>query len=132
MRGRISQLTSSATAFIHNAATFAVANLTLRPETPLSELAYRHRLAINETLDERELDKHLAILEEIARRGQSVHICEPFEYSYNFTNWSAAWKGLPEDFGTALEDRKAEKGVENPRMLVLGHVGEYQMPNRCK
>ena len=80
---------------------------------------------------------------EQVRRGQMIHVCEPFERSYHVTSWTTAWKGL--DFSSALlvdsgmEEYKEKEKQEEERqrrttseLLVLGTSESGDGPKRCK
>jgi hypothetical protein len=97
----------------------------------VAEIAYRNRLAITEALDPRDIEVGKAVRREMVRRGQGIHICEPFERSVNVSNWAAAWKGL--DFRSAVRGQVAgETGRDPLHMLVLGESKVEGAPHRCK
>ncbi|KAG7125639.1 Acetyltransferase adrJ like protein [Verticillium longisporum] len=130
LRGRVPQLLSPARdGFIHNALTYATSRYRHSRSTSVGEIAYLNRQAVNEALTPEEIDVRLAVMREMVKRGQSMHICEPFEKSYSVTNWCGAWKGV--DFTNAAK-RGEKQGGETRQldMLVLGHGGERKTPKR--
>ncbi|KAH8600572.1 hypothetical protein B0O99DRAFT_659089 [Bisporella sp. PMI_857] len=83
-------------AFIHNSLHYATSRFLMTSSTPMGEIAL------------------------------PLHICEVFEWSYNISNWSAAWKGL--DFGEAV---KGENKGRNPKLkLLLGEGKALNGPDR--
>ena len=66
----------------------------------------------------------------MVRRGQSTHICNPFEKSYFVTNWTAAWKGL--DFSPALKEQKMGDAGTDLKLFVLGESHVLGGPQKCK
>jgi hypothetical protein len=126
VRGRLPQLQQDRNEFIHNSLQFSTARFRINHSTPLSEIAYQNRKAIIQAVDLKDIEISLTAVREMVRRGQSTHICEPFEKSYFVTNWSAAWKGL--DFSPAL---KEQKGTDLT-LLVLGESHVVGGPQKCK
>ncbi|KAJ9132457.1 Chloramphenicol acetyltransferase-like domain protein [Pleurostoma richardsiae] len=131
LRGRIPQLSDPATrqAFVHNSLHYATARFRFGPSTPVSEIAYRNRQAIKQALDQKDIELGLTVIREMVRRGQPIHICEPFERSFNVTNWCPAWREV--DFSAALEGGKkdAREGREL-KLLVVGQGTELHTPSR--
>jgi hypothetical protein len=110
---------------------FGTAHFQIDASTPVSEIAYLNRQAIIQSLDQRDIEIGLTVTREMIRRGQSTHICEPFERSYSISNWCGAWKGL--DFGSATKGAKKEgKEPTELKMFVLGQGKELKAPGRCK
>jgi hypothetical protein len=81
-------------------------------------------------MSEKDIDLDLTVIREMTRRGQSTHICEPFDRSYNISNWCMLWKDL--DFSPAVKATAERKESGRPKLLVLGGSGEAHMPGRCK
>ncbi len=77
-----------------------------------------------------EIEIGLAIIREMVRRGQRMHICEPFERSFFISNWTAAWRDL--DVSLVISGAKEGKGNTKPKFLVLGSSREMGIPLRCK
>lgn len=101
------------------------------PSTPLSELAYQNRLAHNSALDKKYIDISLVVTREMVRRGQGSHVCEPFDHSFHFTSWNAAWRGL--DFSPALKEPVEGGGDRTlPKLFVMGLGKVEGGPDRCK
>lgn len=111
--------------------TYGTAHFRYDPFTPLSEIAYLNRQAVNQAMKPEEVDIGLAVMREMVKRKQNMHTCEPFEKSYSVTNWCGAWKDL--DFQPAVEKREKE-GKESQKldMFIVGHGGELKTPRRCK
>ncbi|KAK2616930.1 hypothetical protein QQS21_000018 [Conoideocrella luteorostrata] len=130
LRGLIPELDADRReGFIHNSIISATARVQMQPSTPVSEVAYAHRRAIEEAMEARDIEICMAVIREKVRRGQGNHTCEPFERSYHTTNWCAAWRDL--DFGPAIiGENKNENG--RPKFLVLGQSGERGTPLRCE
>jgi hypothetical protein len=119
VRNRIPTLSGpNADAYIHNALNLISLRFKVNSSTPLSELAYYNRKCINDSIVAEEIERNMAISIEAVRRGQSCHVCEPFERSFSVTNWSSAWRGL--DFSPASTHPAGKEG-EKPKMMVLGH-----------
>lgn len=132
VRGRVPQLLSPARdGYIHNALIYATSRYRHSRSTSVGEIAYLNRQAVNEALTTKGSDIGLAVMREKVKRGQSLHICEPFEKSYGVTNWCGAWKGV--DFTNAVKTGEKQGGKTRPLdMLVLGFGGERKTPKRCE
>ncbi|EGY16602.1 hypothetical protein VD0002_g4359 [Verticillium dahliae] len=130
LRGRVPQLLSPARdGYIHNALIYATSRYRHSRSTSVGEIAYLNRQAVNEALTTKGSDIGLAVMREKVKRGQSLHICEPFEKSYGVTNWCGAWKGV--DFTNAVKTGEKQGGKTRPLdMLVLGFGGERKTPKR--
>ncbi|EEY15369.1 conserved hypothetical protein [Verticillium alfalfae VaMs.102] len=130
LRGRVPQLLSPArNGYIHNALIYASSRYRHSRSTSVGEIAYLNRQAVNETLTTKGIDVGLAVMREMVKRGQSTHICEPFEKSYAVTNWCGAWKDV--DFTNAAKTREKQGDETRPLgLLVLGHGGERKTPKR--
>ncbi|UKZ94364.1 uncharacterized protein TrAFT101_009238 [Trichoderma asperellum] len=122
--------------YLHNALVFAPTHAAIsRSKPPASEIAYRTRLAIVQSLQPANMERGLAVARELYLHNILMHICEPWEFSYGVTNWCNAWHGI--DF-SAASIRRAEQGVEKmeegdgavPAPLVFGHALERNHPNR--
>jgi hypothetical protein len=110
---------------------YSTSRFRIDPSTPVSEIAYQNRKAIIEALDEKDIATNIAVVSEMVRRGQIVHVCEPFERSFFVTNWTAAWKGL--DFSPAIKEPEPnENGTSAPKLFVLGESKIIGGPDRCK
>jgi hypothetical protein len=98
----------------------------------LSEIARLQRAGIAKVAgDPAAIDIGCAVTREQHRRGQPLHICEPFDRSYHVTNWAPAWRGL--NFGPALE--KEVKGGREGRSVSFVVLGDGHLPGavaRCK
>lgn len=130
VRGRVPELgPEQRKGFIHNSLHTATARMQVGPTTPVSEIAYATRQAIEEAMGARDIEIGTVITREMVRRGQANHTCEPFDRSYHTSNWCAAWKDL--DFSSAVKSEKKEQG-KKPKFLVLGQSGERKTPLRCK
>lgn len=124
--------------YLHNALIFAPAHAAIsRSQPPASEIAYRTRLAIVDSLHPANVERGLAVARELYLHNVLMHICEPWEFSYGVTNWCNAWHGI--DFSAASIDKKRSEdgGVVKmdeavPAPLVFGHALERNHPNRCK
>ncbi|KAL1873436.1 hypothetical protein VTK73DRAFT_981 [Phialemonium thermophilum] len=93
LRGRVSRLSGpDSDGYIHNALHFASARFRIGSSTSLGEIAWRNRQAIDEALQESEIEAGLTVARELVRRGQNMHICEPFERSYSIISWCTAWR----------------------------------------
>lgn len=131
VRGRIPKLDGDRNAFIHNALHYSTSRFPVDPSTPLSEIAYQNRKAIIESLDEKDISTNIAVVHEMVRRRQPVHVCELFERSFFVTNWTAAWKGL--DFSPAIkEPEHVANGISNLKLFILGESKVVGGPDRCK
>lgn len=133
MRGRVPKLSGPERhGFAHNALIFASSRFRLHPDTPLSEIALQNRKAIQERREPASIELSLAVIREMARRKQNMHICEPFETSFSVTNWTAAWNGI--DFTGAIEDKEKDNKEEDKKteVFVVGESGEFRAPRRCK
>ncbi|KAL6900387.1 hypothetical protein GGI43DRAFT_427475 [Trichoderma evansii] len=122
--------------YLHNALTYAPNHGAIsRSEPPASEIAYRNRLAIADCLQPANMERSLAVARELCLRNITSHICEPWEFSYNVSNWCNAWHGV--DF-SAASIKRAGEGAEKrdegqkvvPAPLVFGHALERNHPNR--
>ncbi|GFP59715.1 acetyltransferase adrJ [Trichoderma asperellum] len=122
--------------YLHNALVFAPTHAAISRSKPAaSEIAYRTRLAIVQSLQPANMERGLAVARELYLHNILMHICEPWEFSYGVTNWCNAWHGI--DF-SAASIRRAEQGVEKmdegdgavPAPLVFGHALERNHPNR--
>lgn len=132
VRGRIPQLSApERDGFIHNGMTYATARFRLEPSTPVSEIAYLNRKAVNESTKPEEVDITLAVMREMVRRGQVMHTCEPMEKSYSVTNWCGAWKGIDWSKAAKRGENEADES-EKMDILILGQGGELKTPRRCK
>jgi hypothetical protein len=131
VRGRIPQLARDSISFVHNALVYGTARFSINRLTPLAEIAFQHRLAISEAAGVGDIEISLAISREQKLRGQGIHVCEPFERSFNVSNWTAAWKGV--DFSSVMKEssEQNERGA-TARMLVLGLSMERRGFLRCK
>ncbi|KAK1237402.1 hypothetical protein MKX08_003027 [Trichoderma sp. CBMAI-0020] len=133
VRGHHSSLPKSHR-YLHNALVFAPTHAAIsRSKPPASEIAYRTRLAIVDSLQPANMERGLAVARELYLQKMLMHICEPWEFSYGVTNWCNAWHGI--DFSAAsikrTEDDAAEKAAEAvPAPLVFGHALERNHPNR--
>ncbi|KAH8900504.1 hypothetical protein GQ53DRAFT_835516 [Thozetella sp. PMI_491] len=129
VRNRIPALSGEkAEAYIHNALFYPTSRFPIDSSTPLSEIAYQSRQALKNCMSEEDIDRDLTVIREMARRGQMTHICEPFDRSYNISNWCSVWKDL--DFSPAVKAAADGKDNVRPKMLVLGGSGELSMPVR--
>lgn len=130
MRGRHPALPADKP-YLHNALSFAVARLPIA-KTPLAEVAYQNRLAVNEELQLENIERSLAVTKELYKRKYPLHIVEPSDLSYAITNWCGAWRDI--DFGPAVV--KPEVGDltvgGNVRAvpLVFGHSLQRNYPTR--
>jgi hypothetical protein len=113
--------------FIHNSLHYATAHFRIDASTPVSEIAYQNRQAIKQALDEKDIDIGMSVTREMVRRGQSIHICEPFQRSYHISNWCGAWNGL--DFSSTIKEGKERAAV---KLLVVGQGNKPGAPRRCK
>ncbi|KAF4979217.1 hypothetical protein FZEAL_4526 [Fusarium zealandicum] len=126
LRGRHANLSDGERdGFIHNGLYYSSARFRIDASTPLSEIAYRNRQAINEVLNDKEIDIAMAVTREMVQRKQPSHICEPFDRSYSLSNWCGAWKAL--DFSSAIN---AEKERPAAKLLVLGQSFLGNKPHR--
>ncbi|KAL7942865.1 hypothetical protein V8C42DRAFT_347358 [Trichoderma barbatum] len=133
--------------YLHNAIAFSVSHTAISRSKPLaSELAYKNRLAVLEALKPEKISRGLAVSRELLLRNIPMHICEPWEFSYNTTNWCNAWHGI--DFSVASANKTgevSEKKVDSDSSsrddtktidgaastpLILGHSLERNHPNR--
>ncbi|PNY27768.1 Alpha-1,2-mannosidase family protein [Tolypocladium capitatum] len=114
--------------YLHNCVVFAVARMPIGRDTPLSELAYRHRLSVRRGLEVGSIERDLAVTREMCRRRYVAHVCEPFELSYALTNWCAAWRGI--DFAPAVAESGTAAGGDAPAPLVLGQSSVRGVPAR--
>ncbi|KAL7922207.1 hypothetical protein ACQKWADRAFT_327262 [Trichoderma austrokoningii] len=122
--------------YLHNALIFAPSHAAIsRSQPPASEIAYRTRLAIVDSLHPANIERSLAVARELYLHNTLMHICEPWEFSYGVTNWCNAWHGI--DFSAASFNRRSEggDGVEKvgeavPAPLVFGHALERNHPIR--
>ncbi|KAH8599506.1 hypothetical protein B0O99DRAFT_659317 [Bisporella sp. PMI_857] len=114
LRGRIPQL-ENRDAFIHNSLHYATSRFLMTSSTPMGEIALRNRQAIIRATVPKEIEIGMETCREMV-----------FEWSYNISNWSAAWKGL--DFGEAV---KGENKGRNPKLkLLLGEGKALNGPDR--
>ncbi|KAL4864684.1 hypothetical protein BDV12DRAFT_200848 [Aspergillus spectabilis] len=113
--------------FIHNSLHYATAHFRIDASTPVSEIAYRNRQAINQALEEKDIEIGMSVTREMVRRGQPIHICEPFERFYSFSNWCGAWRGL--DFSSAIGEQKERPVVD---LLVVGQGNKPGAPRRFR
>ncbi|OOQ82522.1 hypothetical protein PEBR_40002 [Penicillium brasilianum] len=117
--------------YLHNGLSFAVARLPVA-KTPLAEVAYKNRLAVNEELKLENIERSLAVSKEMYKRQYQIHVVEPLDLSYAITNWCGAWREL--DFGPAVvrtEDSAVAAGVKGPAVpLVFGHSLQRHIPTR--
>jgi hypothetical protein len=119
--------------FIHNSLHYATAHFRIGASTPVSEIAYRNRQAINQALKEEDIEVGMSVTREMVRRGQPIHICEPFERFYSVSNWCGAWKGLDFRGAVALTDpEREERTLLDVDMLVVGQGNKPGAPRRCK
>jgi hypothetical protein len=119
--------------FIHNSLHYATAHFRIDASTPVSEIAYRNRQAINQALNEEDIDIGMSVTREMVRRGQPIHICEPFERFYSISNWCGAWKGLDFRGAVAVKGPELEeRTLLDVDMLVVGQGNKPGAPRRCK
>ena len=104
---------------------YGTARILIDATTPLSEIAYANRKAVEKALEPEEIHMQFAIHREMVRLGQPIHACEPWEYSYSVTSWAGAWNGI--DFSSV----GSQKGAA-PEFHVLGASGEKGAPRRCE
>ncbi|ERT01132.1 uncharacterized protein SPSK_10768 [Sporothrix schenckii 1099-18] len=137
IRGRLPQLTGPAMdGWLHNGLTHASTRFRLDRNTPLAQIAKDNHSCVAEMRDPVHVDIHLAIIREMARRKQNMHICEPFETSFSVTSWPAAWRDL--DFSAAVataattsaEDSGATTPLPPPDVFVIGRSGLLTTPHR--
>ena len=126
-RGRHPSLPAD-TPYLHNAISFACFRTTINKGTPLFDLAVKHRLAMMDGFRPEVIVRNMTVLREMTRRGDSIHITEPWEMSYAVTNWCGAWRGI--DFADVMEEKSPCKEPSVP--LVYGHSLERKMPTRCR
>ncbi|PCH01079.1 Hypothetical protein PENO1_044620 [Penicillium occitanis (nom. inval.)] len=147
LRGRHPNLKSplKQRSYIHNGLAYVSARFRITSTTPVREIAYQNRQAINSATPE-EIEMGQAVMREQVRLGQASHICEPFERSYFVTNWCLAWKGLEDIFPSSVsaaagnvseKDTEKEKtestttiNAVKRKLMVLGHSMEKATPNR--
>jgi hypothetical protein len=128
MRGRHPALPADKP-YLHNALSFAVARLPIA-KTSLAEVAYQNRLAVNEELQLKNIERSLAITKELYKRKYPLHIVEPSDLSYAITNWCGAWRDI--DFGPAVVktgNLTADANV-GAVPLVFGHSLQRNYPTR--
>jgi hypothetical protein len=117
--------------YLHNALSFAVARLPIA-RTPLAEVAYQNRLAVNEELQLKNIERSLAVSNEMCKRKHPLHVVEPSDLSYAITNWCGAWHDI--DFGPAVvktEDSNLTAGESIRAVpLVFGHSLQRNYPTR--
>ncbi|TFB00134.1 hypothetical protein CCMA1212_008194 [Trichoderma ghanense] len=144
-------LLPKATPYLHNALIFAVTHTSIsRSHPPTSDLAYAFRLAINNALKPAKIERGLAVSRELRKRNISMHICEPWEFSYGTTNWCNAWHGVDFSVASVRRTRSEEEGGGEKRQqqesdgssetvdgtasssgpLIFGHSLERNHPNR--
>ncbi|KAJ5880384.1 BCL5p protein [Penicillium subrubescens] len=130
MRGRHPALPADKP-YLHNALSFAVARLPIA-KTPLAEVAYQNRLAVNEELQLKNIERSLAVTKELYKRKYPLHVVEPSDLSYAITNWCGAWRVI--DFGPAVvktEDSDLTAGANTRAVpLVFGHSFQRNYPTR--
>lgn len=130
MRGRHPALPADKP-YLHNALSFAVARLPIA-KTPLAEVAYRNRLAVNTELQLKNIERSLAVTKELYKRKYPLHVVEPSDLSYAITNWCGAWRDV--DFGPAVlktEDSDLTAGAYVRAVpLVFGHSLQRNYPTR--
>ncbi|KAL3477733.1 hypothetical protein BJX99DRAFT_225647 [Aspergillus californicus] len=140
-RGRTPELqtTEQNHGYIHNSKYTGSDIFPVKASTPVREIAYRSRKIINDDTRLEVMELNQAIICEMVRRDQILHVCEPFTRSYGITNWCLAWKGLNLDSsgsgsGSSTSEKTAES-TENPKpklkMMVLGQSGEKHTPQRA-
>jgi hypothetical protein len=130
VRKRIPKLSGDCSGFVHNALIHAGIHYRHEPSLPISEIARLNRECIARSLEPEEIDKSLAIIQELVKRGQGLHICEPLETSFTVVMWGAIWKDL--DFQTVAIKEKPEAEPRKLEAFVLGQSGEPGAPRRCK
>ncbi|KAL7784617.1 hypothetical protein V8C37DRAFT_413278 [Trichoderma ceciliae] len=133
--------------YLHNALVFCVYHAAIsRSKPPASELAYRNRLAVLDATQPEKIERGLAVSRELFTNKISMHICEPWGFSYSTTNWCNAWHGI--DFsvasvkktgeivkreadadGSSGDDRKTIDGAASAP-LILGQSLERNHPLR--
>lgn len=130
MRGRHPALPADKP-YLHNALSFAVTRMPLA-KTPLAEVAYQNRLALNEELQLANIERSLAVTKELYKRGKPLHVVESMDLSYAITNWCGAWRNI--DFGPAVMRSENEKVTAGEKItavpLVFGHSLERHFPTR--
>ncbi|KAI9150569.1 Acetyltransferase BOT5 [Paramyrothecium foliicola] len=118
--------------YIHNCPAYACARFKFNKDTPLSEIAHHHRLAVNETASLENIERSFAVTKKVFEGAYGFPYGEPGDLSYSVTNWSSAWHSI--EFSHVIKGRK-ENGAANgtvevagvkPPMLVFGHA---QLPN---
>ncbi|CEL03438.1 hypothetical protein ASPCAL04592 [Aspergillus calidoustus] len=119
--------------FIHNSLHYATARFRINASTPVSEIAYWNRQAIIQALREEDIDIGMSVTREMVRRGQPIHICEPFERFYSISNWCGAWKGLDFRGAVAVEEHgQEERTLLDVDMLVVGQGNKRGAPRRFR
>lgn len=130
MRGRHPALPADRP-YLHNALSFAVARMPLA-KTPLAEVAYQNRLALNQELQLANIERSLAVTKELYKRGKPLHIVQSMDLSYAITNWCGAWRDI--NFGPAVMRSGNEKVTAGEMItavpLVFGHSLERHLPTR--
>lgn len=114
--------------YLHNAGTYAIFHTPNPDQVPLAELAYKHRLAVIESLRLENIERSLAVSKEIWKRKQSLHIVESDQLSYSSTNWCGAWRNI--DFAPAVVSSKDADRCVTAAPLVLGHSLQRGIPTR--
>lgn len=117
--------------YLHNGLSFVLLRLPVA-KTPLMDVAYKNRLAVNEGLKLENIERSLAVTKEMYRRQYPLHAVEPPDLSYAITNWCGAWREL--DFGPAVmrkEDSAVDASVKVSAVpLVFGHSLQRHFPTR--
>jgi hypothetical protein len=112
--------------FLGSAVVYGTARILIDPSTTrLRDIAYANRKAVDEALNPDQIRMQLAIQREMVKRGQPIHVCEPWEYSYSVTSWTGAWTGI--DFSSAVLGGEKK---QPPVFQVLGAGGEKGVPRR--
>ncbi|CEJ61932.1 hypothetical protein PMG11_10448 [Penicillium brasilianum] len=113
--------------FIHNSLHYATARFQIDGSTPISEIAYRNRQSVNQALEQDDIDIGMSVTREMVRRGQPIHICEPFERFYSISNWCGAWKTL--NFNSAVTKQDQHRKAD---ILVIGQSNKAGAPRRFR
>ncbi|KAJ3533676.1 hypothetical protein NM208_g7879 [Fusarium decemcellulare] len=130
LRGRVPALSAGkGDGFIHNGLHYATANFQVSSSTPLHDIALCNRVAINQAMEETDIQAGVTALRELARCGQVMLICEPSQKLYSVSNWCGAWQGI--DFSHATKEPQETNKIV-PELMVLGQSRLARSPLRYR
>ncbi|VUC36443.1 unnamed protein product [Clonostachys rosea] len=96
--------------YLHNCPAYACARFKFNKDTPLSEIALKHRLSVNETAQTASIERSFAVTKKVFDGGFAFPMGEAGDLSFHVTNWSSAWHGI--DFSHVRKEKSAKNATD--------------------